>query len=92
MSEFNPSDFGLEIVPSAALAGGDAAQNAQILRDILDGKGGPRRDVVLLNAAAAIAAGGLAEDIAGGIEVASLSFDSGRARHALDRLIEVSRA
>ena len=91
-SEFNPGDFGLEIVPSAALAGGDAAQNAQILRDILDGKGGPRRDVVLLNAAAAIAAGGLAEDIAGGIEVASQSIDSGRARHALDRLIEVSRA
>ena len=59
-SEISPGDFGLEVVSVEALAGGDAAQNAQILRDILDGKQGPQRDVVLLNAAAAIAAGGLA--------------------------------
>ena len=91
-SEINPGDFGLEVVSVEALAGGDAAQNAQILRDILDGKQGPQRDVVLLNAAAAIAAGGLADDMAGGIEVARESIDSGRARQALERLVEVSNA
>jgi len=91
-SEINPGDFGLEVVSVEALAGGDAAQNAQILRDILDGKQGPQRDVVLLNAAAAIAAGGLADDMAGGIEIARESIDSGRARQALERLVEVSNA
>lgn len=89
-SEISPGDFGLEIISIEALAGGDATQNAQILCDILDGKQGPQRDVVLLNAAAAIAAGGLADDMAGGIEIARDSIDSGRARRALERLVEVS--
>jgi len=57
---------------------------------VLDGEQGPRRDVVLLNAAAAIAAGGLVGDMAAGIDVARESIDSGKARQALDRLVEVS--
>ena len=72
------------------MVGGDAAQNAQILRAVLDGEQGPRRDVVLLNAAAAIAAGGLVDDMVAGIDVARESIDSGKARQALHRLVEVS--
>lgn len=90
--EISPGDFGLEMVAAEALAGGDASHNAQILREVLDGKQGPQREVVLLNAAAAIAAGGLAEDMAAGIAIARESIDSGQARQALDRLVEVSNA
>ena len=91
-SEICPEDFGLERVAAEALVGGDAARNAEILRMVLDGKTGPQRDVVLLNAAAAIAAGGLAEDMATAIDLARESIDSGKARQALDRLVEVSNA
>ena len=90
--EIYPEDFGLERVAAEALAGGDVARNAEILRMVLDGKTGPQRDVVLLNAAAAIAAGGLAEDMATAINMARESIDSGKARQALDRLVEVSNA
>lgn len=90
--EICPEDFGLERVAADALAGGDAARNAEILQMVLDGKTGPQRDVVLLNAAAAIAAGGLAEDMATAINMARESIDSGKARQALDRLVEVSNA
>ena len=90
--EICPEDFGLERVAADALAGGDAARNAEILRMVLDGKTGPQRDVVLLNAAAAIAAGGLAEDMATAINMARESIDLGKARQALDRLVEVSNA
>ena len=90
--EVCPGDFGLQTVAPEALSGGDAPHNAQILRAVLDGEQGPRRDVVLLNAAAAIAAGGLVGDIAAGIDVARESIDSGKARQALDRLVAVSNA
>ena len=90
--EICPEDFGLERVAAEALVGGDAARNAEILRMVLDGKTGPQRDVVLLNAAAAIAAGGLAEDMTTAIDLARESIDSGKARQALDRLVEVSNA
>lgn len=88
--EISPGDFGLQTVAAEALSGGGAPHNAQILRAVLDGEQGPRRDVVLLNAAAAIAAGGLVGDMAAGIDVARESIDSGKARRALDRLVEVS--
>ena len=90
--EVSPGAFGLQTVAAEALSGGAAPYNAQILRAVLDGEQGPRRDVVLLNAAAAIAAGGLVGDMAAGIEVARESIDSGKARQALDRLVEVSNA
>ncbi len=90
--EVSPGDFGLQTVAAEALSGGAAPYNAQILRAVLDGEQGPRRDVVLLNAAAAIAAGGLVGDMAAGIEVARESIDSGKARQALYRLVEVSNA
>ena len=87
-----PGDFGLPTAPAEALQGGDAAYNAHILREVLDGREGPRRDVVLLNAAAAIVVGGLAEDMTAGLELARAAIDSGKARQALDRLVEVSNA
>ena len=90
--QIHPGDFGLQTVSGEALKGGDADYNARILRGVLDGEEGPQRDVVLLNSAAAIVVGGLAEDITAGLEVARESIDSGKARQALDRLVEVSNS
>ncbi len=90
--QIHPGDFGLQTVSAEALKGGDADHNARILRGVLDGEEGPQRDVVLLNAAAAIVVGGLAENITAGLEVARESIDSGKARQALDRLVEVSNS
>ena len=90
--QIHPEDFGLRVASAEALKGGDADHNARILRGVLDGEEGPQRDVVLLNAAAAIVVGGLAEDISAGLEVARESIDSGKARQALDGLIEVSNS
>ena len=90
--EIEPGDFGIDRAGAEALKGGDPAANAAILREVLDGGSGPRTDVVLLNAAAALAAAGVAADLAGGVEAARESIASGRARQALDRLVEVSNA
>ena len=90
--QIHPEDFGLQTVSAEALKGGDADYNARILRGVLDGEEGPQRDVVLLNAAAAMVVGGLAENITAGLEVARESIDSGKARQALDRLVEVSNS
>ena len=90
--QIHPGDFGLQTVSAEALKGGDADYNARILRGVLDGEEGPQRNVVVLNAAAAIVVGGLAEDITAGLEVARESIDSGKARQALDRLVEVSNS
>ena len=90
--QIHPGDFGLQTVSAEALKGGDADYNARSLRGVLDGGEGPPRDVVLLNAAAAMVVGGRAEDITAGLEVARASIDSGKARQALDRLVEVSNS
>jgi anthranilate phosphoribosyltransferase len=74
------------------LAGGDAAQNAAILTSILDGELGPAADVVVMNAAAAIVAGGVSQDRASGVKVARDSIEFGKARASLDRLRDVSNA
>lgn len=88
--DISPADFGIDLAPSAALQGGDAKRNAGILRDVLDGATGPCADVVVLNAAAAITASGLAVDLADGVGQAQASLSSGKARLALDKLVEVS--
>jgi anthranilate phosphoribosyltransferase len=85
-----PQDLGLAPVPAESLKGGDAAHNAGILRRILDGERGAPRDVVLLNAAAAILVAGLADSLPAGLEQARDALDSGRARAALDALVQVS--
>ncbi len=90
--DVTPQQFGMHPVDAGALAGGDAAQNAAILMKVLDGEAGPCADVVLLNAAAAIVAGGMAEDLKTGVDVARNSIASGQARASLDRLRDVSNA
>lgn len=82
-----PEDVGLRRASLSDLAGGDPAFNASIARDVLAGAGGPRRDIVVLNAGAAIYVAGRAASIAEGVRRAEESIDSGRARAALERLL-----
>jgi anthranilate phosphoribosyltransferase len=88
--ELDPSEVGIERAPLDALRGGTADENAQTIRSILEGERGPRRDVVLLNAAAGLAAAGVAADIQSGIERAGEAVDSGEAARVLDGLVRVS--
>jgi anthranilate phosphoribosyltransferase len=83
----SPADFGLEIVKADALRGGSVEDNARIAGEVLGGKTGPTRDVVLLNAGAAIHVGGQADSISEGVRMAAESIDSGRAREALNALV-----
>ena len=87
----SPGDFGLAQAPADALKGGDADYNAEITRSILNGEEGPRRDIVLLNAAAAIVAGDKARDLNEGVQVAAEVIDSGKALEKLEGLIAASR-
>ncbi len=81
--EITPEDFGLSRAPSEALQGGDPAANAEMLRSILRGETGPRRDLVLANASAALVAAGKAADFREGIPRAAESLDSGAALNKL---------
>jgi anthranilate phosphoribosyltransferase len=90
--EVTPADAGLAPAKLSDLKGGDAATNAAAIRDVLAGKPGPFRDIVLLNAAAALVVGGKAADLAEGVAMAARSIDSGAARRALERLVELSNA
>jgi len=86
----HPSDLGLPKAPAAALAGGDAATNAAIVRDVLAGGRGAARDVVLLNAGAALFVSGRVARFADGLEAAAAAIDSGAARRTLDALVQWS--
>jgi anthranilate phosphoribosyltransferase len=86
-----PEEFGLSPAPLAALAGGDAADNARIIRAILDGESGPRGDIVLANAAAALVAAGAAADFLAGVQLAAKSIDSGAAGKKLESLASFTR-
>jgi anthranilate phosphoribosyltransferase len=88
--EVTPADAGLPPAKLSDLKGGDAAFNAQAIRDVLAGKKGPFRDIVLLNTAAALIVGGSATNLTDGVALAAHSIESGAARAALDRLVEVS--
>jgi anthranilate phosphoribosyltransferase len=81
-----PSDFGVKRAFAEELLGGDATQNAKIARDILNGEGGARRDIVIVNAAAGLVASGRAKDLRLAVELAENSIDSGRAITKLDQL------
>ncbi len=87
-----PEDFGLSRAPLAALAGGDPQENARIIRAILDGERGPRRDIVLANASAALVAAGVADEFRTGVQLAAKSIDSGAAREKLAALVSFTRA
>ncbi|MBU4555960.1 MAG: anthranilate phosphoribosyltransferase [Actinobacteria bacterium] len=89
--EISPEQVGIARGTLADIAGGDAAENARILRSILAGEHGPRRDVVLMNAAAALLAAGEVPDLAEGVIRARDSIDSGRALAALTALAAVSQ-
>ncbi|MGC8660085.1 MAG: anthranilate phosphoribosyltransferase [Desulfomonilaceae bacterium] len=83
-----PSDFGLRAEPSAAIRGGSAQENVSITRAVLKGEPGPNRDVVLLNAAAALVASDRARTLMEGMALATFSIDSGAAYNKLEELIE----
>ena len=85
-----PEDFGFERCSPEDLLGGGPDENAEIIMGVLEGKKGPARDIVLLNAAAAITAGGLASKIEEGIAIAHGAIDSGEALARLERLKEIT--
>jgi anthranilate phosphoribosyltransferase len=85
----HPADAGLPRAKPGDLAGGTAAENAAIISSVLDGQAGPRRDVVLLNAGAALLIAGVASSISDGVALAAGAIDSGRARQALETLLKV---
>ncbi|RMG54737.1 MAG: anthranilate phosphoribosyltransferase, partial [Gammaproteobacteria bacterium] len=90
--EIEPAAFGLPYATPKALAGDDAATNAAIIRHILAGQHGAGRDIVLLNAAAALWVAGKVPGIPEGLKLAAEAIDSGRARSKLDALVQFSRA
>ena len=84
----DPRDVGLPRARLEDLAGGSAGENAARIRAVLAGEKGPARDVVVLNAAAALVVGGAVPDLEAGLEAAAESIDSDRARRVLERLRE----
>lgn len=86
-----PEDFGIARAPISAIQGGDAKRNAEIIHEILSDQGGTRRDIVLLNAAAGLVAGGKASGLREGIQLARESISSGKALTCLNKLIAMSR-
>lgn len=86
--EFNPLDLGITIASIDDLRGGDSKKNADISIKILSGEKGPKRDIVLLNAAAGIVVGGNAKDLEEGFKKAADSIDSGSALNILRKLAE----
>jgi len=89
--EINPSDYGIALADFESLKGGDAQTNATITRQIISGKEtGPKRDIVVLNAAAALLTAKLADDFESAINKATESITRGKAQQCLEKLIEVS--
>ena len=88
--EITPEQFGLTRCKKEDLVGGTPAENAQITRDILSGKTGPKRDAVLMNAGAAIYMAGKAETIQDGIDMARNMIDSGKAAAQLEKFVKLS--
>ncbi|MGH9279981.1 MAG: anthranilate phosphoribosyltransferase [Acidimicrobiales bacterium] len=86
----DPAHVGLPHASAGSLRGGDATTNADLARRVLDGENGPHRDIVVLNAAAGIVAGGRADSLGAGVEAATASIDEGRAAGVLDAMVRVS--
>jgi len=90
--EIHPESYGLDVTTIESLRGGHPAENAMALQGLLNGEHSDYRDIVRLNSGAALMIAGLAADIPSGIDMATQSIDSGKARAALETLIEVSNA
>ena len=90
--EVTPEDAGVGRWPLSAIAGADCAHNAAALRRLFDGERGAYRDIVLMNAAAALIVGGKARDLRDGARLAAEALDGGAARATLEKLIQVSNA
>ena len=86
--EVTPEEFGLARAPIEAISGGDASANASIIRAVLAGEKSPRRDIVLMNAAAALVAAGRADHLREALPLAAQSIDSGAAKVKLHALTE----
>lgn len=87
-----PEDFGLKRSDVKELLGGDKDENAKILLQILKGEKGPKRDIVLINSAAALVVAGRIEDFKEGVMIASEAIDSGRAMRKLEEIIKVTNS
>ena len=91
--EINPTDYGIDLADFDSLKGGDAQANARIVSEVLSGADtGARKDIVVLNAAAAIIVAGLADDFKAAIVLAESSIADGKAQAALDGLVEISNS
>jgi anthranilate phosphoribosyltransferase len=88
----HPAEYGLAKASPETLRGGDPQVNAVIVRDVLDGRAGPTRDVVLLNTGAALFVAGAAASVREGIARAADAIDDGRARQVLQQLAAVSQS
>lgn len=89
--QLDPAELGLEMAPVETMRGGGPEENARLAREVLDGATGPRRDVVLLNSAAALRASGLAGGWKEGLGLAAEAIDSGRAGEVLQRWARISQ-
>ena len=89
--KINPEDFGISLANPKDISGGDAKDNAEIILNILKGKKGPERDIVALNAGAALYVGKMASNLKEGIKLAEKVIDSGKALDKLNELIEYNR-
>ncbi|MDO4966207.1 MAG: anthranilate phosphoribosyltransferase [Lachnospiraceae bacterium] len=90
MYEISPENFGLEMATKEDIVGGTPEENAEILRGILRGEKGPKRDAVLMNAGVAFYIAKKADTISDGIKLAAEIIDSGKAMETLEKLIEES--
>jgi anthranilate phosphoribosyltransferase len=90
-SRVDAPSLGFRLASMDDLRGGDAIFNAKVIRSVVGGERGPRRDIGVLNAAAALVVAGRAESLPEGVDLAQDSLTSGRAAHVLDELVRVSR-
>lgn len=85
---WTPADFGMDTASLEDLKGGDPEENANIVRSVLEGEPGPRRDIVIANAAAALLVAGRASDLKSAVSIGAESIDTGAARRKLEQVIE----
>jgi anthranilate phosphoribosyltransferase len=91
-SRLDPTVYGIERSTADELRGGDPVEAARVARAVLDGEPGPRRDVVLLNAGAALEVAGAVADLGAGVAMAAASIDDGKASATLERWVSVAGA